>query len=115
MRRRGKTMATVEREVRAAKNQLLFRSVNDRIKELSDKVLPTVAEANFACECADTSCIDVISITTEEFKAIEDVGNRFIVKPGHELPEVEDVVAHHRGFLIVAKRGAGGEYVRGHE
>jgi hypothetical protein len=31
------------------------------------------------------------------------------------LPEVEDVVAHHRGFLIVAKRGAGGEYVRGHE
>jgi len=108
-------MAIAEREVRAAKNQLLFRAVNDRIKELSDRVLPTVAEIDFACECADTTCTEVISVTSEEFKAIEDGGNRFIVKAGHEIPEVEDVVARHRGFLIVAKRGAGGEYVHGHE
>ena len=108
-------MAIAEREVRAAKNQLLFRAVNDRIKELRDRVLPTVAETDFACECADTTCREVISITSDEFKAIEGVGNRFIVKSGHELPEVEDVVGRHRGFLIVAKRGAGGEYVQGHE
>ena len=104
-----------EREARAARNQALFRAVNEKLRDLNEQFASMTEEHVIACECADTNCTEVISITSEEFKAIGDVGNRFIVKSGHELPEVEDVVGRHRGFLVVAKRGAGGEYVHGHE
>ena len=43
---------------------------------------------------------------------IESETNQFIVLRGHELPEVEDVIAERKGFLIVSKRGAGAEFVR---
>jgi hypothetical protein len=34
--------------------------------------------------------------------------------PGHEIEEVEDAIEFCDGYLIVAKRGAGAEYVREH-
>src|SRR3954449_2617051 len=78
---RGTTMTTAERQVRAARNQMLFRSVNERIRELGEKVMPSVGEIECACECEDESCAEVISISIEEFRAIETGENQFIVKP----------------------------------
>jgi hypothetical protein len=44
--------------------------------------------------------------------AIESDVNRFMVLRGHELPEVEDIVAERDGFVIVSKRGAAAEFVK---
>jgi hypothetical protein len=107
-------MAIQEREVRAAQNQLLFRAVNDRIRELGERILDSVSELDFACECADTDCIKTIPLPVKEFAAIEEVENQFIVLKGHEVPEVEDTIAERDGFLIVSKRGAGAELVEDH-
>jgi hypothetical protein len=104
-------MATAERELRAAQNQMLFRSINDQIKELGDGATP---ELEFACECADESCSDKIRLSAIQFLGIESEQNRFIVLRGHEIPEVEDVVAERASFLIVSKRGAGAEFVKQH-
>jgi len=49
-----------------------------------------------------------------QFAAIEGVENRFMVLRGHEVPEVEDVIAERDGFVIVSKRGAGAEFVPEH-
>ena len=105
-------MGTAERELRAAQNQLLFREVNDRIKELSGKALGPAAEVDFACECDNPECHDAIPMSIAEFAAIEGAGkNRFIVSAGHEDDGVEDVIEKREECLIVAKRGAGAEFV----
>jgi hypothetical protein len=107
-------MALQERQVRAAQNQLLFRAVNDRIRELGERILDSVSELDFACECADPSCMKTISMPVADFAAIEQVENQFVVLRGHEISEVEDVIAEHDGYLIVSKRDAAEEFVKDH-
>jgi hypothetical protein len=104
-------MASTERQLRAAQNQLLFRAVNKRIKELGEKILDAVSEIDFACECDKMDCHSPITMTIEEFEAIDRADNRFIVCRGHEALDVEDVVGEHGGYLVVAKRGAASELV----
>jgi hypothetical protein len=45
------------------------------------------------------------------FAEIDRATNRFLVVPGHELPDLEDVIERRDRFLIVAKRGAGADLV----
>jgi hypothetical protein len=108
----GAAIASTDRRLRAAENQLLFRAVNERIKELGEKVLDAVSEIDFTCECHNMDCHNPITITIEEFEAIDRADNRFIVCRGHEDLDVEDVVAEHDGYLIVARRGAAAEVVK---
>ena len=103
------------RQVRAAQNQLMFRSVNERIRELGERVLNTVAELDFACECDDPRCTETIELPLEKFARIDSTENRFIVLPGHEDLDVEDVVARNGSYVVVAKRGAAADYVRTHQ
>ena len=108
-------MGDSERELRAAQNQMLVRSVNDRVmEELGETLGGSTPELEFACECADVSCFEKIRLSPQRFLAIESDANRFIVLCGHEVPEVEDVVGERDGFLIVSKRGAGAEFVKEH-
>jgi hypothetical protein len=107
-------MGDTERELRAAQNQMLFRSVNDRIKEVGEKLADSAAELGFACECVDDTCLEKIRLSAQQFLAIESDPNRFIVLRGHEVPDVEDIVGERDGFLIVSKRGAGREFVKEH-
>jgi hypothetical protein len=105
-------MTTADRELRAAQNQLLFRSVNERIKQLGETRGGARPELDFACECADRTCVERIRLSLLQFLAIESEENRFIVLRGHEDLDVEDVVAERQRFLIVSKRGAGAELVK---
>ena len=107
-------MGNAEREVRAAQNQMMFRSVNDRIKELAVESSGSGQESEFACECADAACIEKIPLSALQFLAIESEENQFMVLRGHEMAEVEDVIAERDDFLIVSKRGAGAEFVKEH-
>jgi hypothetical protein len=101
-----------EREQRAARNQLLFREVNERIASLAERaLLPEVAPIEVTCECVDMSCTSTVQISLHEFAEIDRATNRFLVVPGHQLPDVEDVVERRDRFLIVAKRGAGADLV----
>jgi hypothetical protein len=101
-----------EREQRAAQNQLLFREVNERIASLAERaLLPEIVPIQVTCECVDMSCTTGVQIPLHEFAEIHRTTNRFLVVPGHELPDVEDVVERRDRFLIVAKRGAGADLV----
>jgi hypothetical protein len=102
------------REVKAAQNQLVFRHVNERIRELGDRVLDSVFELDFTCECDDPACTKTIEMPIREFVEMDEITNRFIVLPGHEDNAVEEAVATSDRSLIVAKRGAGAEYVEEH-
>ena len=94
-----------EQRVRAARNQSFFREVNERIDELR----PSSSFVEFVCECTLQACTERISLTLEEYEDVRVDSNRFVVIPGHELAEVETVVAEHDRYLVVAKLGAGAE------
>jgi hypothetical protein len=92
-------------EVRAARNESLFREVNERIDSAGSGTRPMFTE--FMCECADESCFEYVSLTSEEYSSVRKMGAVFfIVKPGHALPEVERVVGGEADrYEVVEKLG----------
>jgi hypothetical protein len=91
---------TRERQVRAAKNQSLFREVNERIDALGEGASD---EKAVVCECAQLDCREVIRLAPERYRSVRAAPNRFLVKPGHVILDVERVVAEGRGFVVVEK------------
>ena len=93
----------IQRE-RAAKNQSLFREVNERIDELAG----SSSLARFICECANERCDEAVSLTIAEYEKIRSDSNRFFVVRGHDIREVEEIVDEADGYAVVAKLGTGG-------
>ena len=100
------------REQRQAQNQSIFRAVNQRIKDLSEKLLGAGSDVDFVCECDDPACIKRMRMRLAEFTEFDRMENCFIVVPGHEDAEVEEVMTRHKNYLVVAKVGANRESVR---
>jgi hypothetical protein len=88
---------------RAAKNQSLFREVNERIEDLA----ASASFSTFICECMDETCDASVSLTIEEYEHIRSGSNRFLVLPGHQVSSDETVIEGNDRFLVVAKLGAG--------
>ena len=89
------------REERIAANEGLFREVNERIVELTEGWDATTLD--LMCECGEKECMKRVEVTLGEYERIRQDPHRFIVLPGHELPEVEDVVERRNGYFLVEK------------
>ena len=90
----------MSREARVAKNEVLFREVNERIRDLA----PEDGQTEFLCECGDAACVEPVTMSLSEYEFVRREAARFFVLPGHEVPDVEDVVERRERFTIVAKR-----------
>ncbi|HSK17000.1 MAG TPA: hypothetical protein VK915_12650 [Gaiellaceae bacterium] len=90
------------REERVARNETLFREVNERIKQVNAP-LATAEEADFLCECGDQECTEPISLTVAEYEAVRREATHFAVSPGHVFPEIEVVVTETERYTVVAK------------
>ena len=95
-----------EREKRLARNETLYREVNERVSEVAEKLLDTQLEmpVSFICECGAGDCTEPILATLAEYQAIRAEPTRFLVVPGHELPEIESVVERRPAYFVVEKR-----------
>lgn len=102
-------MTEFERETRAARNQALFREINERMRELNDALASMTDEYAIACECADAGCVETLSIRAEDYQAVRSSPRRFVILRGHIVPGIEEVVAEHDGYVVVEKQGAAGE------
>lgn len=98
-----------ERELRAARNQSLFRAVNEKLMELNDAVAALSETSVIACECADASCVETLEISGEEYAAVREEPRRFAVLPGHVYPDVENVVSESDRYVVVEKIAAAGD------
>ena len=56
------------REERVARNETLFREVNERIKQVN--VALATSEATDFLECGDESCTQPISLNLREYEAV---------------------------------------------
>ena len=92
-----------ERARRIGANEALFRHVNERILEVGERFGGESAAANFICECGDASCAELVALTAEEYEAVRSSPYRFFVVPGHDIPDVEDVVERHGRYDVVEK------------
>jgi hypothetical protein len=88
-----------------ARNEALFREVNERIEDVSTTFVPDEEQMEFLCECDDAACTGKVSATRTEYEAVRAVATHFIVLSGHDDPEVEKVVLQNERFLVVEKEG----------
>jgi hypothetical protein len=88
---------------RAAKGQSLFREVNERTEDLS----ASASFTTFICECMDESCDQNVAVTIEEYEHLRSDANTFMVLPGHDVPEVEEIIETTDRYVIVSKLGVG--------
>jgi hypothetical protein len=66
----------------------------------------------FICECADLACTEQVEMSMAQYEDMRADPNRFVVLPGHEVADVEEVVHRAEGFLLVSKIGVGDQIVR---
>ena len=93
---------------RAAQNEDLFRSVNERIVELGE-TFAHVERLELVCECSDEACLAKFDASTTEYRSIRAVATRFVVVPGHVDPAIERVLFENDRYTIVEKTGLAGE------
>ncbi|TMJ97583.1 MAG: hypothetical protein E6G67_02595 [Actinobacteria bacterium] len=89
------------RQERLAKNEALFREVNERVKDVAAAAEGDLID--FICECGDDDCTQVVALTQTEYEKVRADPRQFVVIPGHELPDVEDVAGQADRYLIVRK------------
>jgi len=93
---------------RLAKNEILFREINERLDEMS---VPWSKTTDYLCECSEMSCTKIVELTNAEYERVRSKGTVFVVVPGHERPEIEKVIEEQEGFLLVEKLVAVDEIV----
>jgi len=93
------------RQVRAAKNQSLFREVNERVNEIGQYPGSNSYTAAAICECANPECSEEISLTAEEYESLRAHSTCFAVAPSdeHVFADVERIVDKHENYWVVEK------------
>ena len=96
-----------QRQQRAGAGEATMRDVNESIERgrwPGDEDTPV----GFRCECARVGRNRLVELTVRQYEHIRSHPRRFVVVPGHELPDVETVVATRPGYVIVEKRDQAG-------
>ena len=93
---------------RLARNQTLFREVNERIQylgEVNERIGYSAegATSEFVCECSSTECISTIELTVVEYERVRSNPTWFVIKPDHDLAQIERVVSRDDGFAVVER------------
>ena len=84
-------------------------SSNEKLSDIND-TLSTVTETFvISCECADTSCVEMLDIRPDEYRGVRADPRWFVVLPSHVYAEVESVIRPMDGYVVVEKFGAGAE------
>ena len=82
-----------ERGRQIGANEALFRAVNEQIERL-----------DVVCECGDLDCAERIPIPISDYEEVRADSVLFLVKPGHQKPDIEEVVSEAPGYYVVRKR-----------
>jgi hypothetical protein len=92
-----------ERARRIGLNEAVFREANERIQELNETFATVTDRLVLVCECGNGSCAQQISMDPSEYERLRGDPANFAIVPGHEIPDVEQVVAKHEEYDVVRK------------
>jgi len=86
---------------RSLKNETFFQESN--MLDLDGRLVLPAERVDVICECAWRGCVKRIRMRAADYIAAHDQPNRFVVIPGHEIPEIEKVVEEHDGYSVIEK------------
>jgi hypothetical protein len=95
---------------RAARNEEVFRDVNERIEEGAEQH-GVAGPLPFHCECSRASCMQTIELLPHRYATIVRERYHFVVLPGHEEPQIERIIETQAGFFVVEKIGEAREQI----
>lgn len=103
-----------DRFERQARNEALFREVNERIAELgqSAQAWSPGGSVEFMCECGvEGGCGERVRMPLSAYEKVREQDDRFVVRPGHETLELERAVDWTDDYVIVDKLDAAEPFV----
>lgn len=92
-----------ERVTRVGHNEALYRQVNERIEEINAGFGAITGGFVIVCECGHLACMEQITVARDVYEETRANPARFILKPGHDIDDVEVVVQDHGDFVVVEK------------
>ena len=84
---------------RLARNQTLFREVNERIEAIAGDN----KSVEFVCECSNTDCASTIELNVREYERVRSNSTWFLIKRDHDIPQIERVISQDDGYAVVEK------------
>ena len=107
-------MGLDKRFARQARNESLFREVNERIAQLGERAEAWSPDGTveFLCECGEAGgCGQRVRVPLPIYDRVRQQDDRFVVRPGHETPEIERAVEWTDDYVIVDKVSEAEPYV----
>ena len=93
-----------DRAERIGRNEALFREVNENIERISATLEVSEERLKILCECGVPACLEQLDVPVSEYERVRGTPTLFLIKPGHEHADLEDVVEEHDGYHVVRKR-----------
>jgi anti-sigma regulatory factor (Ser/Thr protein kinase) len=90
------------RDIRVVSNQTTLRAINEAIEEGRQTGKGLIG---FVCECGRLGCGVVLALGLEEYEHVRADARQFLVAPGHDTSDDQQVVAVEDRYTVVAKRG----------
>lgn len=93
-----------ERGERIGRNEALFREVNESIERISATLEFNEERLKILCECGVPTCLEQLDVPMRDYERVRAEATLFLIKPGHQHGDLEDVVEQHDGYHVVRKR-----------
>jgi hypothetical protein len=100
----------MDRHARLARNETIFREVNERIEELAQR--GELDPLDILCECGNPDCKEPLRVSVVEYERVRQQPTDFFVAPGHVIPAIEKVIDEKQSFDVVRKLSEEGELAR---
>jgi hypothetical protein len=96
-----------ERAARIAENEAIFRDLNEEVGAVAHSFSAGGEDRafDFLCECGDPGCAQRVPVTLVKYEELRSSPLRFVVVPGHEIPDVERVVETTDAYNVIEKFG----------
>ena len=92
------------RKERVARNEALFRAVNEELENLNNTFVVQTDRLQIVCECGRSDCAEQLAVPPERYTRIRSDPTLFFLLPGHEDVTSEAVVeAEHDKYTVVRK------------
>ena len=95
----------MERTKRVGLNEAVFRELNERLRELGERFGVGDNEMlDLVCECGTETCTQRIAMSPSEYEELRADPGQFAIVPGHDQPDIEEVIARRRRYDVMRKR-----------
>jgi hypothetical protein len=96
---------------RIAHNESVFRALNESLEASLHRGRPDGDRAGFVCECGDPNCDETVRVELPAYESVRADSQLFVVLPGHNACDVEDVVSDGDGYVVVRKHAEAAKIV----